>query len=532
MLIAHEKDKSAEVLVIRVDCSGVILQIIYCDKKISRVGKKLQGKNLENIGLQELLYKRCEKHLQQLFLNSQTKRFQLFVGKKKYQISYLPEGDRKRQVETVLVIISDITQEDKKTEELEKNNKIFMAKQASVKMAGKIAKLGYFKWDRITGDLYYSDQQYRNFGYHPQEVIPTVELFCSQIHPDDFQRLEKGMREVYKKTDSEFQFRVIRADGVVGWLYLRMNLIVDEAGNSTKIFGITQDITEQKKAEERINRVEKELAFTNELYSRSAYLNKLLFNSYSPEYIRKELNEFGINTNITYCCFVLQLTDKLVDKEDLFGDRITPPIVRKQAVLIWLAEKKWGIVWRCHDNIVLLTSNTDRAIATKYSQIEFADEIITELEQVFPRFHVKIGISGMSNIPVDFRGNYEKAHRAVSIPTITDYSSATHYEDIGFYEVAFKLLQDENTCLMVETTIGRLAEYDEGRGSNLLTTLECILENVSLKTVAQELFVHYNTVLWRKRRIEAFLEMSLDKMETKMLLMIYIKIWNLKRNIL
>lgn len=655
-----------EVLVVRVDCSSTILHTIYYKESFGRVAKKIIGKNFFTIGMTPEISEQCLAYLNKVFIRLKKEAFQLQHGCRYYRISYLPEKNSKGQVETVLVIVRDITKEQnlkedltvsqaklqmaqqiakvgyfcrdivndklywsdqvyknfdlvpqenpasiefflslvhpedvemmrrgafqmppeefldveyriikkdgsigwihsliqsvfdnngqllKKfgivqditkrklleielkglTEQLQKANKLLAAKQIGIRMAGEIAKLGYFEWDLVKNSIYWSDQQYRNFGYEPQVVTPTRELFRSRILNDDFEIIQKGIAELYEKSYLESQFRVIKADGSLGWFYSRINVITNEQGYRVKIFGITQDITEQKQTEERIHKVEKELNFMNQLYSRSVYLNRLLVKEYPAGQIANALNEIGIKSHIAHCCFVLKLSEKLVDNSEKIEDTITPPIVRKQAVLMWLAERESAWVWSQNGNIVVLVPISDNRTITKESEIEFASHLIAEIEKAFPHFHIKVGISGASNTPMNFRDIYEKAHRAVIIATTMDYSLSIHCDDIGVYEVAFQLLHDKNTCAMVQNTIGRLAEYDEARKSNLLSTLECILEHTSLKMVAQKLFIHHNTVIWRKQKIETFLNMPLDKMETKMLLMLYIKIWNLQKGIL
>lgn len=651
-----------KVLVGRVDRKSTILEILYYNEQFISRDEKIIGQTFESIGLEPKICEQCAAHLKLVFATLVQEVFELHIGNRYYKISYLPEGNNKEQLKTILIIVEDISQEQnlkeeliiskgklqlaqqiamlgyfdrdvvnnrlywsdeiyknfglipqekpasielllsfihpedvkmirhkimqkpveesfdleyriiKKdgsigwihslvqtildeqgevlrafgifqnitkrktaeielkvlTEELQKINDSLIARGMATRMAEKIAKMGYFEWDQTKEEMYWSEQQYRNFDYTSQAVRSTVENLRSRVHPEDYRIVQNALTEVQDKTYLDFQFRVIKQTGQLGWLYCRMNVMKNKEGNHVKIFGITQDITEQKQAEERIRRVEKELAFTNQLDSRSTYLNKLLFNTYPIEYITKAFHEMGINTQLAYCCFVLQLSEKLVNSVDITD---TPLMLRKQAVLIWLAEKDWGVVWRCHETIVILTSVRDHAIGNKQSQIKFADTIIAEIEEKFPDLYIKVGISGTSLIPINFSELYEKANRAVVVAVSINDCWLTHYDDIGLYEVAFKLLQDKNTWIMVENTVGRLAAYDEARGSDLLLTLECILEHGSLKTVAQELFIHHNTVIWRKRKIEKFLEMYLDKMETKMLLMIYVKIWNLKKNI-
>lgn len=513
-----------EFLVLRVNRQHTITHVIYHNKREYKFRKQILGKTFEHVGLEQDIYEQCIAHLNMAFANLEQEVFQKQIGNKHYEVTYVPEERDKEKLETALVIVRDITARKQIKEELVRS-------QAKFKMAGKLAQVGYFEWDEASGYVYWSDQQYRNYGYAPNEVTPTAEFFFSRLYPDDWNVIQEVLAKRDEKMQIESYYRIIRKDGSIGWLYGRINKVTQEGEGSTRLFGITQDITDQKRAEERIHRVEKELAFTNELYSRSAYLNRLLFNDYSIEQIVKALMEFGVETQVPHCCFVVQLLENTAGTENITKSMISPPIVRKQAVLIWLAEQGWGLVWRCHENIVMLAPVSDTIVSEKKNQIEFADYMAAEIKKVFPHFYVKIGLSGLSDIPVNFCELYEKANRAVVISGSMDDSSSVHYDDIGIYEVAFQLMQNKNTWIMVEKTIGRLAEYDNVRGSNLLLTLDCILEHGSLKTVSQKLFIHHNTVIWRKRKIEIILEMHLDKMETKMLLLLYLKIWNLRKSI-
>jgi len=515
-------ENNEEVLVLRIDHKNTILQILYYTQTFRRLSETIIHKNFQDIGLTKAIYKECEVHLKQVFVTLKKETFRLHIGKRYYHIFYLPECKGNGQVENVLTIVRDVTKE-------QNTKKKWMMNQFQFQMSEQISRVGYFDHDIPHGNSYWSEQQYKNFGYIPNNVTPTRELFLSHIHPDDWDRMQTVLVESSGKSYAELTFRLIKADGTVGWLYSRINSITNEQGCCIRRFGITQDITEQKQAEERIQRVGMELAFASQLYNRSTHLNKLLFNENSVEQITRVLNEVGIDTQAAHCCVVIKLTESLAYKTELIDDTIDPMIERKQSVIIWLEKRERGLVWRCRDDIVILVPLSDYIATNKQSQIQFANDMTVEIEKEFPYFIINVGITGMSSIAANFRDSYEKSYRAAVIAETMASSTAIHYDDIGLYEVAFPLLQDKNTWEMVENTIGRLAGHDEARGSNLLITLEYILEQASLKTVAQQLFIHHNTVIWRKRKIEMFLGMSLDKMEMKMLLLLYIKIWNLKK---
>jgi len=58
-----------------------------------------------------------------------------------------------------------------------------------------------------------------------------------------------------------------------------------------------------------------------------------------------------------------------------------------------------------------------------------------------------------------------------------------------------------------------------------MLTLETILHTGNLTMVAKQLYVHRQTVLFRKQRIEAVLGLSLDSFETRLTLGMALKFW-------
>ncbi|HBS60191.1 MAG TPA: hypothetical protein DEA44_13095 [Firmicutes bacterium] len=165
---------------------------------------------------------------------------------------------------------------------------------------------------------------------------------------------------------------------------------------------------------------------------------------------------------------------------------------------------------------------------SKEQQIEFANRLKRDIEARFAFIMAKIGISvsvGSSNLAHDLKNLYQRAERALCLCIFSSSHHIIHHADMGLDEVACQLRHDNTTLTLVQKTIGRLFDYDKVHESNLLDTLERIIEDGSLRTAAQKLYVHPNTVNWRKKRIEELLGLSLDVFETRALLSLYIKIW-------
>jgi PAS domain S-box-containing protein len=118
----------------------------------------------------------------------------------------------------------------------------------------EVAHLGNWAWNVETGELTGSDENYRIYGYEPGEVKPTPEWVLSRVHPED--RTAAADFIVARATDGKWgsmDFRIIRPNGSVVYV----NSIVDKAvrdktGKVTRLYGITQDITKRKKAEDEL----------------------------------------------------------------------------------------------------------------------------------------------------------------------------------------------------------------------------------------------------------------------------------------
>ena len=57
--------------------------------------------------------------------------------------------------------------------------------QAILARAQSIAHVGNWAWNLKTGQMQWSDEVYRIFGYDPGSIQPTEELLLSSVFPDD-----------------------------------------------------------------------------------------------------------------------------------------------------------------------------------------------------------------------------------------------------------------------------------------------------------------------------------------------------------
>jgi PAS domain S-box-containing protein len=146
------------------------------------------------------------------------------------------------------------------------------ARQAQFQEAERIARLGSYAWDVRTNQVHRSDELCRLFGLRTEDFPPTFEAYLDRVHPADRLRT-KGVIEqaVRDRTPFEFEERIVRPDGTVRELRSQGRWILDADGEPQKLIGICQDVSDRKRAEERIRKTD-ELRVRNEELKAFAYM--------------------------------------------------------------------------------------------------------------------------------------------------------------------------------------------------------------------------------------------------------------------
>ncbi|MTJ49836.1 PAS domain S-box protein [Dolichospermum sp. UHCC 0259] len=114
-----------------------------------------------------------------------------------------------------------------------------------------------------TGQILYVSPAYQKiWGYSCRELYQSPYKWLDSIHPEDLPQI---MAALSKKINGEYneQYRIIRSDGEIRWIYDRAFPICDQEGNIYRIAGIAEDITQQKQIEETLKLQERAIAASN-----------------------------------------------------------------------------------------------------------------------------------------------------------------------------------------------------------------------------------------------------------------------------
>jgi PAS domain S-box-containing protein len=126
--------------------------------------------------------------------------------------------------------------------------------------AQHLAHLGSWNWDIQSDALTWSDEVYRIFGLDPGRFGLTHQAFLECVHPDD-RVFVGGVIEKCVRTKGaiDCHFRIVQPDGNLRILYCHGSIVTDEHGNSTRIFGTLQDLTDRRMVEEQLKSLNQKL---------------------------------------------------------------------------------------------------------------------------------------------------------------------------------------------------------------------------------------------------------------------------------
>lgn len=157
----------------------------------------------------------------------------------------------------MLGVVQDIN--SRKSAEL-----ILSEREKQLREAQTLASIGNWQADLVTGELLWSDEIYRIFGYEKDNFVPSVEAFHQAVHPDD--RLKVAESEVLAEETGlhDVEHRIILPDGTIRYVHELAKSEKNSDGDLILLTGTVQDITDRMNTELKLHETEERFTFAVE----------------------------------------------------------------------------------------------------------------------------------------------------------------------------------------------------------------------------------------------------------------------------
>jgi len=127
-----------------------------------------------------------------------------------------------------------------------------------LQLALDAGRMGTWRYDLQTGHQTWNARQFELFGLPPGSE-PSRELFASLVVPEDLPKIGFTDADLRSGHFHDTEFRIRRPNGEIRWLTARSFARHDASGRPIERIGVNWDVTEQKKAEERMLTTTREL---------------------------------------------------------------------------------------------------------------------------------------------------------------------------------------------------------------------------------------------------------------------------------
>lgn len=387
----------------------------------------------------------------------------------------------------------DITDRKKAEDELrKKNQEIILARRKAEKswryLNNALQNIDAVIWQLDKNGVFtlYEGQGLKKLNRKPGQNVGLSIFKLYKDYPKILRAMERSLQGHPTQTEIEYQNLICS---------IICTTLFDAAGNVDGVVGIMIDRTKQRDWERRLQLIQ-------ENHRRSVDINEILTRTHSKKEQNRRLSNYGIDCGKPIICHLISVT-----RNKKSGNLPNS----KEDVMEWLVNNGYIWSWYSSHGVGVLIQNHAAVLENEDGQKAQAQALRVALHKQFPEILIRIGIASTETGILNLPSLYYKAYAALLLSMDDkEESRVFHYKESGIYQIFPLMLEYMEVDEFIQQFLGGLIQYETEKSGDLLATLGAILASANLKTVALELHVHHNTILWRKNKIEEILGYTLD----------------------
>lgn len=161
--------------------------------------------------------------------------------------------------------------------------------------------------------------------------------------------------------------------------------------------------------------------------------------------------------------------------------------------------------------LVMLKEGEGTPIVRRY--VKYIYEV---LKSKMKKYQTQIGVGRIYKGLNQVHKSLQDASKALEASMYYIGEDIVLFEEMGIYKILSNSAIKNELEIFYKDILEPLALYDQRKDTELVKTLEVYFEcNGNLKKMSEQLYTHYNTVLYRLSRIQEIMKMDLEKEESR-----------------
>ncbi|CDQ19641.1 purine catabolism regulatory protein [Halobacillus karajensis] len=247
-----------------------------------------------------------------------------------------------------------------------------------------------------------------------------------------------------------------------------------------------------------------------------------------------QAKSLGYKLDISYTCVI----GSVENYETLYQRNQThTSFERWKGSMEHMIQEEIFIVTNMSNKRAMITNHDDEIILFLEASMEnykeqahnFLELLSRRLNNLLPGLIISWGIGRCHDNNARFVASYNEAQLALEIGRKKDGKTCrTNYDDTRVERALVKMAKDEEIRDIVNQTIKPLLSYDLQKNTNFIDTITTYNENQGkISQTARDLHLHRHSLIYRLKKIEGIVNLSIIDPEDRFLLELCIKLWKL-----
>jgi signal transduction histidine kinase len=291
------------------------------------------------------------------------------------------------EIISLIGIFQDITVQKERQIKLDEQNEKLSKLNKILNEAQELAQLGSWEYILATGSFIWSKEMFNIFEIPIELGPPNYDEYKTLYKEDSFIKLEKAFENCIKKqTPYKLELDICTKKGTLKHIISRGKVIKDKNNNVVGIYGTVQDVTEQTKHQESLQKLTTEITLIEERQKKKIASNihdhlsqSLVISNMKVKELRKIPELKSIDSDLEF--IYEHIYSALVNSRNITSE-LSPPILYQLGIveaLYWLLEcieTKHKIKSQINENVNEIVLDDVKSILLYRSIQELINNII------------------------------------------------------------------------------------------------------------------------------------------------------------